>query len=119
MDLCRRGAPHGIQLRGDGRASRGFCSASGDRDASDQRPHTAKRFPAGPAQQRSVLPSGPRTFSVVMAGRVRMSYEQLKQRVYEANLALVEAGLVVLTWGNASGADREAGVFAIKPSGIP
>ena len=48
-----------------------------------------------------------------------MAYEELKTRVYEANLALVEAGLVVLTWGNASGADRAAGVIAIKPSGVP
>jgi L-ribulose-5-phosphate 4-epimerase len=48
-----------------------------------------------------------------------VAYEQLKNRVYEANLALVEAGLVVLTWGNASGADRDAGVMAIKPSGVP
>ena len=48
-----------------------------------------------------------------------MAYERLKQEVYRANLALVEAGLVVLTWGNASGADRAAGVMAIKPSGVP
>src|SRR5205823_2495315 len=50
-----------------------------------------------------------------------MAYEQLKERVYRANLALVDAGLVVLTWGNASGADRAAGaggVMAIKPSGV-
>lgn len=48
-----------------------------------------------------------------------MAYEQLKQRVLAANLALVEAGLVTLTWGNVSGADRAAGVMAIKPSGVP
>ena len=47
-----------------------------------------------------------------------MAYEKLKQEVYDANLALVKAGLVVLTWGNASGADRKAGVIAIKPSGV-
>ena len=47
-----------------------------------------------------------------------MAHEKLKQQVLKANLALVEAGLVVLTWGNASGADREAGVMAIKPSGV-
>lgn len=47
-----------------------------------------------------------------------MAYETLKQQVLKANLALVEAGLVVLTWGNASGADRKAGVMAIKPSGV-
>jgi L-ribulose-5-phosphate 4-epimerase len=47
-----------------------------------------------------------------------MAYENLKQQVLKANLALVEAGLVVLTWGNASGTDRNAGVMAIKPSGV-
>ena len=44
--------------------------------------------------------------------------EPLKQAVYEANMALVRAGLVVLTWGNASGVDRGRGVVAIKPSGV-
>ena len=44
--------------------------------------------------------------------------EQLKQAVYAANMALVRAGLVVLTWGNASGVDRERGIVAIKPSGV-
>jgi len=48
-----------------------------------------------------------------------MPYEELKERVYRANVALVEAGLVVLTWGNSSGVDRAAGVMAIKPSGVP
>ena len=47
-----------------------------------------------------------------------MAYENFKQQVLKANLTLVEAGLVVLTWGNASGADRKAGVMAIKPSGV-
>ena len=44
---------------------------------------------------------------------------ELRERVLEANLAIVRAGLVVLTFGNASGVDRDAGVMAIKPSGIP
>jgi L-ribulose-5-phosphate 4-epimerase len=48
-----------------------------------------------------------------------MKYQSLKERVHRANLALVEAGLVLLTWGNASGADHQAGVMAIKPSGVP
>ena len=47
-----------------------------------------------------------------------MAYEALKEAVWRANLDIVEAGLVELTWGNASGADREAGVVAIKPSGV-
>ena len=47
-----------------------------------------------------------------------MPYQKLKQQVLDANLALVDAGLVVLTWGNASAADRAAGVMAIKPSGV-
>ena len=41
-----------------------------------------------------------------------------KQAVWQANLDLVASGLVVLTWGNVSGADRNAGVMAIKPSGV-
>ena len=47
-----------------------------------------------------------------------MAYASLKEAVYHANMAIVEAGLVDLTWGNASGVDREAGVMAIKPSGV-
>jgi L-ribulose-5-phosphate 4-epimerase len=43
----------------------------------------------------------------------------LREEVYRANLALVEAGLVTETFGNVSGVDREAGLFLIKPSGVP
>lgn len=42
----------------------------------------------------------------------------LKEAVYTANMQLVQAGLVVLTWGNASGVDRDRGIVAIKPSGV-
>lgn len=45
--------------------------------------------------------------------------EQLKQKVYEANMMLPQYGLVTFTWGNVSEIDREAGYFVIKPSGIP
>jgi L-ribulose-5-phosphate 4-epimerase len=45
-------------------------------------------------------------------------FEELRERVVTANRALVEAALVVLTFGNASAADRAAGVMAIKPSGV-
>lgn len=44
--------------------------------------------------------------------------EELKKRVCEANLQLPKLGLVVFTWGNASGIDREKGLFVIKPSGV-
>ena len=44
--------------------------------------------------------------------------EELKQRVFEQNLALVKHGLVVLTWGNVSAIDREKGLMVIKPSGV-
>jgi L-ribulose-5-phosphate 4-epimerase len=43
----------------------------------------------------------------------------LADRVLAANLALVAHGLVKLTWGNASGIDRERGLVLIKPSGVP
>jgi L-ribulose-5-phosphate 4-epimerase len=46
-------------------------------------------------------------------------HAELRDRVFEANRALVRAGLVVLTFGNVSGVDREKGVLAIKPSGVP
>ncbi len=45
--------------------------------------------------------------------------EQLKVDVLEANLELVRRGLVLYTWGNASGIDRALGLIAIKPSGVP
>lgn len=44
--------------------------------------------------------------------------ESLKNEVLKANLRLVDAGLVVLTWGNASGFDPERGLVVIKPSGV-
>ncbi|HEX8550009.1 MAG TPA: L-ribulose-5-phosphate 4-epimerase [Abditibacteriaceae bacterium] len=45
--------------------------------------------------------------------------EELKQRVLDANLKLVNEGLVIQTWGNVSGVDRAAGRVVIKPSGVP
>jgi len=47
-----------------------------------------------------------------------VEHADLRERVLEANLALGRAGLVVLTFGNASAVDRAAGVVAIKPSGV-
>lgn len=43
---------------------------------------------------------------------------KLRQSVLQANLALVEEGLVKLTWGNVSGIDRNRGLVVIKPSGV-
>ena len=45
--------------------------------------------------------------------------EDVKQRVYDANMALPEHGLIKFTWGNVSEIDRESGLFVIKPSGVP
>jgi L-ribulose-5-phosphate 4-epimerase len=45
--------------------------------------------------------------------------EQLKAEVLEANLEIVRRGLVLYTFGNASGIDRASGLVAIKPSGVP
>lgn len=45
--------------------------------------------------------------------------EELKKRVYEANMMLPQYHLVTFTWGNVSGVDRNAGLFVIKPSGVP
>jgi L-ribulose-5-phosphate 4-epimerase len=45
-------------------------------------------------------------------------YEELRQKVCQANLDLQRHGLVVFTWGNVSGIDCSAGIVAIKPSGV-
>ena len=44
--------------------------------------------------------------------------EELKQKVFKANLDLVKHGLVIFTWGNVSGIDRENHLVVIKPSGV-
>ena len=46
-------------------------------------------------------------------------YQELKQAVCEANRELKHQKLVIYSWGNVSGIDREAGIVVIKPSGVP
>jgi L-ribulose-5-phosphate 4-epimerase len=46
-------------------------------------------------------------------------YDHIKQAAYEGNMQLPKLGLVIFTFGNVSAVDRELGVFAIKPSGVP
>jgi L-ribulose-5-phosphate 4-epimerase len=48
-----------------------------------------------------------------------MRLGKLREEVLEANLELVRRGLVLYTFGNASGFDKESGLVAIKPSGVP
>nr|WP_304183080.1 L-ribulose-5-phosphate 4-epimerase [Hafnia alvei] len=45
--------------------------------------------------------------------------QQLKQQVFDANMALPHYGLVTFTWGNVSAIDRDRGLVVIKPSGVP
>lgn len=47
-----------------------------------------------------------------------MSYSDLKEAAWAANMELHTRGLVLYTWGNVSQIDRDAGVLAIKPSGV-
>ncbi len=47
-----------------------------------------------------------------------MTLQTLKKQVFNANLDLVKHGLVIFTWGNVSGIDREKGLVVIKPSGV-
>ena len=44
--------------------------------------------------------------------------EELKKKVYEANILLPKYGLVTFTWGNVSAIDRDSGLLVIKPSGV-
>lgn len=46
-------------------------------------------------------------------------YDHIQEAAYKANMQLPELGLVMFTFGNVSAADRDLGVFAIKPSGVP
>ena len=48
-----------------------------------------------------------------------MNYQSIKEEAYDANMQLPALGLVLFTFGNVSVVDRRAGVFAIKPSGVP
>ncbi|MEE6185908.1 L-ribulose-5-phosphate 4-epimerase [Niabella digestorum] len=48
-----------------------------------------------------------------------MNYRYIREAAYEANMQLPKLGLVLFTFGNVSEADRDKGVFAIKPSGVP
>src|ERR1700759_3833909 len=47
-----------------------------------------------------------------------MLLQSLREEVLEANLEVVRRGLVLYTFGNASGIDREQGLIVIKPSGV-
>lgn len=47
------------------------------------------------------------------------SYQHIKEQAYWANMQLPKLNLVLFTFGNVSAADRDKGVFAIKPSGVP
>jgi L-ribulose-5-phosphate 4-epimerase len=46
-------------------------------------------------------------------------YDHIREEAFNANMELPKLGLVLFTFGNVSAADRDLGVFAIKPSGIP
>jgi L-ribulose-5-phosphate 4-epimerase len=48
-----------------------------------------------------------------------MKLRSLRDQVFDANLEIVRRGLVLYTWGNASGIDRRQGLVVIKPSGVP
>ena len=48
-----------------------------------------------------------------------MKLSQLREQVLDANLEVVRAGLVISTFGNASGISRDDGLIVIKPSGVP
>lgn len=49
----------------------------------------------------------------------KMDFKRIREEAYEANMQLESLGLVLFTFGNASAVDRNRGVFAIKPSGVP
>ncbi len=49
---------------------------------------------------------------------MKSSFDELKERAWQANMEIPRRGLVIYTFGNVSAFDAERGVFAIKPSGV-
>ena len=70
---------------------------------------------AGRRAYRTVTRRAGRVFSFIRGG---IMLEELKQKVFEANMELPRRGLVTYTWGNVSGIDRAGGYIVIKPSGV-
>ncbi len=110
----RRLAPHRLHERPRDRAPERPGRDGRHRAARDRRPDRRSRLPQRAALEPGLLPP----FRGAVAARI-MNHVELRKRVLDANLAIVEAGLVTLTFGNASEVDRDAGVMAIKPSGVP
>ncbi|MBQ9538351.1 MAG: L-ribulose-5-phosphate 4-epimerase AraD [Treponema sp.] len=48
-----------------------------------------------------------------------MEYKTIREEAYLANMQIPAQHLALYTWGNVSAFDKDAGVFAIKPSGVP
>ena len=93
------------RLRGDGR----------DRAAPHRRDDHGRGLPArGPLE-----PGLPPPRARFLGPWRRRSLGDLREAVWRANLELVRSGLVSLSFGNASGIDRAAGIIVIKPSGVP
>src|SRR5207248_6251153 len=103
-----RTAPHRLHERDRHRRPRGLRRDRGHGAARHRRAHARRGVPQGAALESGLL-----------LARRAMTHGLLRERVFEANREIVRAGLVVLTFGNASGVDRESGVMAIKPSGVP
>ncbi|QEN03431.1 ribulokinase [Thiospirochaeta perfilievii] len=57
--------------------------------------------------------------SKIKTAAVYDEYKELKQRCYDANMEIPNRNLAIYTFGNVSALDRDRGVFAIKPSGVP
>lgn len=57
--------------------------------------------------------------SVELKPQAKSKYDAIREAAYQANMQLPRLGLVLFTFGNVSAADRDLGVFAIKPSGVP
>jgi L-ribulose-5-phosphate 4-epimerase len=56
---------------------------------------------------------------IINLHQTKTKYESIREAAYKGNMQLPELGLVLFTFGNVSAADRDLGVFAIKPSGVP
>ncbi len=96
--------------------SRIFASQSSNEEmASPEDVEGFNRFMEGYKKALKIEKEAIRVFKV----EPESGYKDIKQRVYEANMRLLEENLITLTWGNASEIDRSRAIVAIKPSGVP
>src|SRR4051812_20468744 len=112
LDLHRRGAPHRLQLCGNGRAPGRFRRDCRHRTGPNRCRYQTARFQTAASPGRDLLSFGARVRTSIKVRAITFamsSYREIKAECYEANLLLPQYKLIDLTFGNVSVADPARG----------